>query len=53
MDQQFYIIKVFTGMRQGAGTRSRIAFTLFGEKRDTGPRELYDGFRKVYHLTMN
>jgi hypothetical protein len=46
-DRDYYIIKVYTGMRRGAGTTSRIAFVLTGENSDTGPRELFDGFRKV------
>ena len=46
-DHHYYIIKVFTGMRHGAGTRSNIGFSLFGERRDTGARSLYDGVRKV------
>ena len=49
-DHHYYIIKVFTGMRHGAGTRSNIGFTLFGEKRDTGARLLFDGVRKVSSL---
>ena len=46
-DQNYYIIKVYTGMRRGAGTRSRVAFILTGSKGSTGPRELYDGVREV------
>lgn len=46
-DNEFYLIKVYTGMRRGAGTRSRIAFILTGNKRGTGPRELFDGVREV------
>ena len=50
-DQNFYIIKVFTGMRRGAGTASRIAFILTGQKGESGSRELFDGIRKVYLYT--
>ncbi|XP_045161835.2 polycystic kidney disease protein 1-like 2 [Mercenaria mercenaria] len=44
-DKNYYIIKVYTGMRRGAGTTSRIAFILTGSKGDTGVRELFDGIR--------
>ena len=47
-DEQYYIVKVLTGMRRGAGTTSRIAFVLTGEAGDTGTRELFDGVREVY-----
>ncbi|XP_045163703.2 polycystic kidney disease protein 1-like 2 [Mercenaria mercenaria] len=47
-DQNYYIIKVYTGMRRGAGTTSRIAFVLTGLNVGTGPRELFDGIRKEF-----
>ncbi|XP_053378970.1 uncharacterized protein LOC123526495 isoform X2 [Mercenaria mercenaria] len=47
-DQHFYILKVYTGMRRGAGTRSRVAFILTGTNGNTGPRELYDGVREEF-----
>ena len=34
-------------MRRGAGTKSRIAFNLTGEKGTTGNREMFDGVREV------
>ena len=46
-DNYFYVIKVITGIRPGAGTRSRVGFVLAGEEMDTGVRELSDGVRKV------
>ena len=46
-DSYFYVIKVFTGMRAGAGTRSRVCFVIGGEEVDTGIRVLSDGVRKV------
>ena len=46
-DEYFYVIKVLTGMRRGAGTRSRVAFHLCGELSTSGDRELFDGIRKV------
>jgi polycystin 1L2 len=46
-DEYFYLIRVFTGMRRGAGTRSRVAFHLSGEYDISGQRELFDGIREV------
>lgn len=43
----FYKISVFTGMRQGAGTKSKICFILSGEGGDTGIRIAEDGSGKV------
>ncbi|WAR15300.1 PK1L2-like protein [Mya arenaria] len=47
-DSNYYLIKVMTGMRRGAGTTSRITFVLTGDKGDTGPREMFDGVRKKF-----
>ncbi|XP_060576637.1 uncharacterized protein LOC132733957 isoform X2 [Ruditapes philippinarum] len=47
-DNYFYVIKVFTGMRPGAGTKSRICMVICGEEMDTGVRELYDGVREEF-----
>ncbi|XP_052820335.1 polycystin family receptor for egg jelly-like [Mya arenaria] len=47
-DSSYYLIKVMTGLRRGAGTDSRIAFVLTGAKGDTGPREMFDGVRKEF-----
>ena len=38
---------MYTGMRRGAGTKSRIRFVLSGDYADTGVRELRDHKRKV------
>lgn len=46
-DTYYYLITVYTGMRRGAGTRSRVGFIVAGEDDDTGVRELYDGVRTV------
>jgi hypothetical protein len=46
-DEYFYVIRVVTGMRREAGTRSRVAFQLGGEYEISGHRELFDGIRKV------
>ncbi|XP_045211050.2 uncharacterized protein LOC123562481 [Mercenaria mercenaria] len=45
-DSYFYVVKVFTGMRAGAGTRSRVSFVVGGNEVDTGIRGLSDGVRK-------
>ena len=50
-DEQFYLIKVYTGMRRGAGTMSRIAFILTGSRSGSGPRELFDGIREVQYAS--
>ncbi|WAQ96750.1 PK1L2-like protein [Mya arenaria] len=47
-DNYFYVVKVITGMRPGAGTRSKVCFVVAGEEMDTGVRELSDGIRKEY-----
>ncbi|XP_060067155.1 uncharacterized protein LOC132547415 [Ylistrum balloti] len=41
-DPYFYQISVFTGMRRGAGTKSKISFVLAGDSEDTGVRILAD-----------
>ncbi|XP_067671591.1 polycystin-1-like [Haliotis asinina] len=41
-DKYFYQITVFTGMRSGAGTRSRVSFVLSGDDADTGVRDMAD-----------
>jgi hypothetical protein len=46
-DTYYYLITVHTGMRRGAGTKSRVGFIVAGEEGDTGVRELYDGVRLV------
>lgn len=41
-DSHFFILKVYTGMRTGAGTDSKIGFVLMGEEGDSGVRILDD-----------
>lgn len=41
-DSYFYQITVYTGMRKGAGTKSRIGFVLVGDYADSGVRQLTD-----------
>ncbi|KAL3877870.1 hypothetical protein ACJMK2_035514 [Sinanodonta woodiana] len=45
--------QVYTGLRPGAGTKSRIAFVLAGDLADTGVRELSDGVRKQWLSVEN
>ena len=45
-----YKISVYTGMRQNAGTQSRVCFILTGDFGDTGVRILDDGNMKVQNL---
>jgi hypothetical protein len=41
-DCYFYIVRVYTGLRTGAGTKSNIGFMLVGEYDDTDIRILDD-----------
>ena len=41
------MVKVYTGIRPGAGTKSKVAFVVSGDEMDSGVRELSDGIRKV------
>ncbi|XP_053393015.1 uncharacterized protein LOC123564401 isoform X2 [Mercenaria mercenaria] len=41
-DSYFYIVRVFTGLRTGAGTGSKIGFVLVGEDGDTNIRIMDD-----------
>ncbi|XP_021359195.1 uncharacterized protein LOC110454143 [Mizuhopecten yessoensis] len=41
-DPYYYQIAVFTGMRRGGGTKSKISFVLAGDNEDTGVRHLTD-----------
>ena len=41
-DTYFYRMTVFTGLRKGAGTRSKVSFVLSGDNGDTGVRQLAD-----------
>ena len=47
-DTYFYLVTVYTGLRPGSGTTSRIGFIVSGSEGDTGIRELFDGVRKVH-----
>ena len=46
-DTYYYLVTVYTGMKRGAGTKSRIGFIVHGKDEDTGIRELSDGLRSV------
>ncbi|XP_063446785.1 polycystin-1-like protein 2 [Mytilus trossulus] len=58
-DTYYYLVTVYTGMRRGAGTKSRIGFIIHGQDGDTGIRELADGVRtnipaaSVVHFLMS
>ena len=43
----FYKVSIFTGLRKGAGTKSKVCFILSGEKGDTGVRIADDGKGQV------
>ena len=43
----YYKISVFTGIRAGAGCKSRVCFILSGMHADTGLRVLDDGSGRV------
>ena len=43
----FYKISVYTGLRQNAGTKSKVCFILSGDHGDTGVRVMDDGRGKV------
>ena len=43
----FYLMTVYTSLRVGAGTTSKVGFILVGDKGDTGFRSLTDGQIKV------
>ena len=44
-EDHFYLMTVYTGMRRGAGTKSRVSFVLTGTKSRTRVRRLTDGVR--------
>ncbi|XP_063446779.1 polycystin family receptor for egg jelly-like [Mytilus trossulus] len=58
-DTYYYLVTVYTGMRRGAGTKSKIGFIVHGKDGDTGIRELSDGVRSeiptasVVHFLMS
>ncbi|CAC5377684.1 PKD1L2 [Mytilus coruscus] len=58
-DTYYYLVTVYTGMRRGAGTKSKIGFIVHGQDGDTGIRELSDGVRSeipaasVVHFLMS
>ena len=41
-DSFFYLLRVYTGIRHGSGTKSNVGFVLVGEAGDTGIRILDD-----------
>ena len=46
-ERYLYQVTVFTGMRSGAGTKSRVSLVVSGDSEDTGVRRLTDGTGKV------
>ncbi|XP_066292394.1 polycystin family receptor for egg jelly-like isoform X1 [Branchiostoma lanceolatum] len=46
-DRYFYKLDIYTGMRPGAGTKSRVNFILSGEEGDSGVRIVDDGKREL------
>jgi len=46
-DTYHYLLAVYTGVRKGAGTKSKPSFILSGDYADTGVRRLFDGKRTV------
>ncbi|KAI8494931.1 hypothetical protein Bbelb_275360 [Branchiostoma belcheri] len=46
-DRYFYKLDIYTGMRPGAGTKSRVNFILSGEEGDSGVRIVDDGKRTL------
>lgn len=51
-DTHFYIVRVYTGLRSGAGTKSKIGLILIGEDGDTDIRVLDDDSHIVRTLTL-
>ena len=47
-DQYRYEITVWTGIRRGAGTSSKVSLILYGEDSDSEPRVLEDSSRKPF-----
>ena len=47
-DRYLYLVTVITGLRNNAGTRSRVGVSLCGDKMETGDRLLSDGVNQVY-----
>jgi len=52
-DGYYYQLAVYTGVRKGAGTKSKPSFILSGDYADTGVRRLFDGKRKVRTLLFD
>ncbi|KAK7505245.1 hypothetical protein BaRGS_00003407 [Batillaria attramentaria] len=47
-DKYFYEIVVVTGMRRNAGTKSKVFFTLVGDREETDTREFSDDQRDIF-----
>ena len=41
-DSYFYLLRVYTGIRHGSGTKSNVGFVLVGDDGDTGIRIMDD-----------
>ena len=52
-DAYRYEVHVYTGLRSGAGTDSKISMIVAGTESDSGVRRLDDGLRKVRHLRQH
>jgi len=51
-DAYYYQLAVYTGVRKGAGTKSKPSFIMSGDYADTGVRRLFDGKRTVRCMDM-
>ena len=49
-DQYRYEITIWTGIRRGAGTKSKVSLILYGEDADSEPRLLEDKKRKPFQV---
>ena len=51
VDDYYYLLTVHTGLRKGAGTKSKVSFCMAGSLEETGVRVLSDGVREVSTLS--
>ena len=51
VDDYYYLLTVHTGLRKGAGTKSKVSFCMAGSLEETGVRVLSDGVREVGTLS--
>ncbi|KAL5009826.1 hypothetical protein ScPMuIL_012131 [Solemya velum] len=47
-DSYFYLLTIHTGLRRGAGTKSKVYFVIAGDNDDTGVRVLTDGIHEGF-----